>query len=53
MKKQAEAEVVQSSSLVEVEFEAEVGVDAEVGIELEVWVGVGVVWVGLQLFFKM
>ena len=35
--KQAEAEVVPSSSLVEVE----VWVDVEVGVEVEVWVEVG------------
>ena len=44
---QAEAEVVPSSSLVEVQVKA-VGVEAEVGIEVEVGV-----WVGLQLFFIM
>ena len=48
---QAEAEVVPSSSLVEVQVEVEVGVEAEVGVEFEV--GVGVVSIGVQLFSKL
>ena len=52
---QAEAELVPSSSLVEVEVAVEVGV--EVGIEVEVGVrvgvGIGVVRVGLELVFIM
>ena len=36
--KQAEAEVVPSSSLVQVEVEVEVGAEVEVGVEVEVWV---------------
>ena len=44
---QAEAEVVPSSSLVEVEIEVGVGVKVEVGVEIEVGVEVGLVggWV--------
>ena len=38
--KQAEAEVVPSSSLVEIEVEVDLGVEVEVGVE--VWVEVGV-----------
>ena len=57
IREQAEAEVVPSSSLVEVYVEAVVGVEAEVGIEVEVEVGVGfgigVVRIGLQLVFIM
>ena len=34
--KQAEAEVVPSSSLAEVEFEVEVGVEVDVGVEVGV-----------------
>ena len=45
-KKQAEAEVVPSSSLVEVWVEVEVGV--EVGFEVEVGVEVGV-WVEVEV----
>ena len=45
--KQAEAEVVQSSSLVEVYVEVEVGVEAKVEVEVEVGVEVGVV-VGVE-----
>ena len=44
--KQAEAEVVPSSSLVEGYVEAEVGVEAEVEVEA----GVGVVRVGCNCF---
>ena len=40
--KQAEAEVVPSSSLAEVEFEVEVGVEVDVGVEVGVEVGVDV-----------
>ena len=45
--RQAEAEIVPSSSLVEVE----VGVGVEVMVEIEVWVGVGIeVGVGIYKF---
>ena len=49
--KQAEAEVVPSSSLVEVYVEAEVGIEVEV--EVGVGFGIGVVRIGLQLVFIM
>ena len=62
-RKQAEAEVVPSSSLVEVEVdvgvevddEVEVGVEVEDGVEAEVEVGVGVwgVRVGVGLTFSV
>ena len=47
--KQAEAEVVPSSSLVEIEVEVDVGVEVgfEIGAEVEVRVGVG--WPGSRL----
>ena len=45
MSKQAEAEVVQSSSLVEVEVEAGVEVEVEIGVEVEAtFTGGWVVW---------
>ena len=56
MLKQAEAEVVPSSSLVEIEVKAEVevGVDVWVGVKVEVGIEVGVeveVWVKMQFSF--
>ena len=55
--KQAEAEVVPSSSLAEVEFEVEVGVEVDVGVdvgvEVEVGVGAGGVMVGAGLTFSV
>ena len=41
-RKQVEAEVVRSSSLVEVEIEVEIGVEVEVEVGVEVEVDVGV-----------
>ena len=48
MNKQAEAEVVPSSSLIEVYVEVEVGVEVKVQVEVEVGVEVGVV-VGVEV----
>ena len=50
MNKQAEAEVVPSSSLIEVYVEVEVGVEVKVQVEVEVEVGVEVgVVVGVEV----
>ena len=51
MIEQAEAEVVPSSSLVEIEVE--VGIEVEVRVEVEVWVWVGGVMDGFRLTFSV